>query len=122
MVLADTSIWVNHFRRGDPALAALLGEGAILVHPFVIGELACGRLHPRRDILEHLTGLPRTIVASDDEALAFIEAHSLMGSGLGYVDVHLLAAARLSDVRLWTSDAALRRSAERLGLGFHSAS
>jgi hypothetical protein len=122
VVLADTSIWVNHFRRGDPALAALLGEGAILVHPFVIGELACGRLHPRRDILEHLTGLPRTIVASDDEALAFIEAHSLMGSGLGYVDVHLLAAARLSDVRLWTSDAALRRSAERLGLGFHSAS
>ena len=116
MLLADTSIWVNHFRKGDGRLATRLTEGGVLIHPFVIGELACGRLKPRGEILEHLGGLPRAVTVSEEEALAFIEAHALMGSGLGYVDVHLLASARLSGVRLWTADSALLRVARRLDL------
>lgn len=119
MILADTSVWVGHLRRGDRHLADLLNRGEVLVHPFVIGELACGRLKPRTAILGHLRELPRAVAASDEEALSFIEAHSLMGSGLGYVDIHLLASARLSDVKLWTADRALRQVAQRLGLGFH---
>jgi predicted nucleic acid-binding protein len=119
MVLADTSVWVDHFRRGDKEMVALLNRGEVMVHPFVIGELACGRLNPRGEIIDHLSQLPRTVLASEEEALAFIEAHKLMGSGLGYVDVHLLASARLTDVRLWTKDSALRRVAQRLDLGFN---
>jgi predicted nucleic acid-binding protein len=95
----------------------LLDEGGVLVHPFVIGELACGNLKNRAEILSLLRALPLTAMAEQDEIMLFIETNGLMGRGLGYVDVHLLAAAVLSDVRLWTADKSLLKTCKDLGLG-----
>jgi predicted nucleic acid-binding protein len=120
VVLADTSVWVGHLRDGNPALARLLESGEILMHPMVVGELAMGKLDPRRDILDGLRHLPPAAVATDGEVLAFIETHRLAGTGLGLVDAHLLASARLSDSVLWTFDAVLRRMAHGLGVAFRS--
>ncbi|MEB3301073.1 MAG: type II toxin-antitoxin system VapC family toxin [Cyanobacteriota bacterium] len=116
MILVDTSVWVDHLRDGLPALAALLEEGQVLIHPWVIGELACGHLKRRREVLELLQGLPGAMVASDGEVLLLIERASLMGRGLGYVDIHLLASARLSHCRLWTKDRRLAGVTEEQGL------
>jgi len=118
MVLVDTSVWVDHFRAGLPRLAEILGRGEVLVHPLVIGELACGRMANRKEILTLLQALPQARSASHDEALRFIEDRRLMGQGLGYVDVHLLASALLSSCRLWTTDAALAEACAGLGLKF----
>ena len=116
-VLADTSVWVEHLRAGQQALAALLDENLVVVHPFVIGELACGNLRNRGALLALLGKLPRAAVATDEEALHFIESHRLMGRGIGYVDVHLLAsAALLGDGRLWTLDRRLAKVAAELKL------
>ena len=103
-------------RDGNPALARLLERGEILMHPMVVGELAMGKLDPRRDILDGLRHLPPAAVATDDEVLAFIETHRLAGTGLGYIDVHLLASARLGGTALWTFDSILQRAANRLGV------
>lgn len=101
MVLVDTSVWVDHLRSGDTALVALLEAREVLTHPFVIGELACGNLANRATIMALLDDLPGVTAAADEELLFFIERHSLMGCGIGYVDAHLLAAAALSgDTRL----------------------
>jgi predicted nucleic acid-binding protein len=116
VVLADTSVWVEHLRRGEPRLSALLDTGEVLCHPFVIGELACGNLRRRGEILELLAALPGLGKASDREILTFIERHRLQGQGLGLVDVHLLAACALAHRPLWTLDARLARAAARLGL------
>ena len=107
-------------RDGNPALSRLLERGEILMHPMVVGELAMGRLDPRRDILDGLRHLSPAAVATDDEVLAFIETHRLAGTGLGLVDAHLLASARLSNSTLWTFDAALKRMAYGLGVAFRS--
>ena len=104
MILVDTSVWVDHFRRGSAALVALLERGAVSTHPFVIGELACGHLRARRQILSMLAGLPAVVTLSHDEALHFLQARRLEGHGLGWIDVHLLAAAALADLPLWTLD------------------
>jgi predicted nucleic acid-binding protein len=120
-VLVDTSIWVDHLRRKDPHLAALLLEGRVACHRFVIGELACGNLANRAEILSLLKALPSTQRMDDEEALYFIERHGLMGLGVGIVDVHLLAAALLSRHPLWTSDKRLRNVAERLGSAYQPA-
>ena len=104
MILVDTSVWVEHLRRGLPRLATLLQEGEVLIHPCVIGELACGNLRNRQQVLELLQGLPAVTVASDAEVLQLIEREQLMGRGIGYVDTHLLASARLSHCSLWTQD------------------
>jgi len=104
LILVDTSVWVDHLRSGVPRLAELLQEGAVLIHPFVIGELACGNLRNRRQVLDLLHGLPAAKVASNSEVLVMIEQHQLMGCGIGYVDAHLLAAARLAGCPLWTQD------------------
>ncbi len=117
MILVDTSIWVSHLRHGDPRLADLLDEGGVLIHPFVIGELACGNLKNRAEILSLLRALPSTAIAEHEESMLFIEGNGLMGRGLGYVDVHLLAAAVLSGVRLWTNDKSLLKACTNLGLG-----
>lgn len=118
MILVDTSVWVDHLRRGVPALAALLEAGDVLLHPWIVGELACGTLRRRSEILDLLQKLPAAPVASHDEALAFIETHALMGRGIGYVDVHLLASARLHGAaQLWTRDARLAAAASDLGIG-----
>ena len=103
MILADTSVWVDHLRRSDTALRAALEANEICIHPMVIGELACGNLR-NRTILAHLQLLPQATVATHDEALAMIEQRKLMGRGVGFVDVHLLASAKLSNATLWTRD------------------
>jgi predicted nucleic acid-binding protein len=116
LILVDTSVWVDHFRRGDAGLAELLGHGKVLIHPFVIGEMACGNLPTRRATLDLLQHLPCAVVADTDEVLGFIERRSLHGKGIGYVDVHLLASTALTaDARLWTRDTRLRATAEALG-------
>ena len=116
MILVDTSIWVDHFRVADRQLAGLLLEEGVLCHPFVVGELACGALRRRREILGLLHDLPQAPVVDQQEVLAFVDAHALMGSGLGWVDVHLLASAALAGQRLWTRDRRLAQAARRLGV------
>lgn len=116
MILADTSVWVDHLRRDNVALRALLGEAAVSCHPFVIGELACGTLRNREAILDLLARLPSVPVAQHGEALAFVESRRLMGKGLGWIDVNLLASALLGGVELWTLDRALRAAAVSLGV------
>ena len=120
MILVDTSVWVDHLRANDPALAKALETGIVLTHPFVIGELACGNLKNRGELLALLQDLPASPVATDGEALAFIEARSLMGRGIGYIDVHLLASAALAgDTRLWTRDRRLADVAAGIQLAFN---
>lgn len=116
MVLADTSVWVDHLRQGDAILAALLEAGEISCHPFVAGELACGALRNRSEVLRLLLALPALPKLDDAEALAFIDRHRLMGTGLGLIDVHLLASCLLAGTTVWTRDATLSRAAEKLGV------
>jgi predicted nucleic acid-binding protein len=117
VILVDTSVWVDHLRVGDKALVELLDAGMVLAHPFVIGELSLGNLHQRRTILESISDLPQAVVATDAEVLHFIDRHLLFGRGIGYLDVHLLAAVRLTaGAALWTRDRRLHEIAERLGL------
>jgi hypothetical protein len=118
MVLVDTAIWVLHLKKGDADLKALLEDGEVLCHPFIIGELACGNLKNRGEILSLLKALPQAKVAGHDEVMEFIEIHSLAGAGLGYVDVHLLASALLSKSTLWTTDRSLSAAAKKLGIGY----
>jgi predicted nucleic acid-binding protein len=119
MILADTSVWVGHLRQSDAVLEVLLEEGRIVAHPVVIGELACGNLKNRAEILDMLQSLPAAPVASDAEALRFIEIHRLMGRGVCYLDVQLLASAALAHGgRIWTHDARMRAAAARLFLAF----
>jgi predicted nucleic acid-binding protein len=116
MVLADTSIWIEHFRHRAPTLAAHLAEGLVLMHPFISGELACGNLKNRAVILSDLNALPPSRLASNAEVLHLIEDRRLWGRGLGWVDAHLLASALLSNCRFWTLDVRLAKAAEELGL------
>ena len=118
MVLVDTSIWVAHLKKGNGHLKDLLEEEEVLCHPFVIGELACGYIKNRREILALLHTLPAAEAAEDEEILQFIESNRLMGAGIGLVDVHLLAAAVLSRTRLWTTDRSLRRASQRLRVAY----
>ena len=115
MMLADTSVWVDHLRRSDAALRAALEANEICIHPMVIGELACGNLR-NRPILVNLQLLPQATVATHDEALAMIEQHKFMGRGVEFVDVHLLASAKLSKATLWMRDKRLAVIAAELGL------
>ena len=98
VILVDTSVWIGHLRGREPALATELNAGRVLMHPFVLGELACGTLRNRRELLGLFRGLPASPVATDDEAMLYIERHSLMGRGIGWIDVHLLAATALAAV------------------------
>ena len=116
MILVDTSVWIDHFRATDEVLVALLSEGRVLTHPMVVGELALGNLHNRREVLGLLDRLPKAPVATDDEALLFIERRELMGRGIGYVDAHLLAATALAESGLlWTTDRRLLVRGKRTG-------
>lgn len=119
MILIDTSVWVDHLRRGNAQLITLLEDAKAATHPFVIGEIACGSLAKRQTVLALLQDLPMTTVADSDEVLAYIERHRLYGKGIGYVDVHLLAAVALTpDAALWTRDKRLRTAAESLRCAF----
>ena len=120
MILVDTSVWIDFLQKGNDKLAALLEADQVVCHPFVIGELACGNLRNRRNVLSLLNGLRRTALATHEETLQLIEKHELMGRGLGYIDVHLLAATLLeSPARLWTNDKRLRSVADSLRISYH---
>lgn len=117
MILVDTSIWVDHLRFGHPVLSRLLEDGQVLGHPWVVGEIALGSLQQRQHVLGLLKALPQAEVATAQEVAAFIERQRLYGLGIGYVDVQLLAAARLTEgSSLWTADKRLAAAAARLGL------
>ncbi len=117
-VLVDTSVWIAHFRKGEAHLVPLLGEEAVLCHPFVIGELACGNLKNRQEILSLLQSLPQAPQAENGEVLHFIEQNGLMGKGLGWVDVHLLSSVRLAEAQLWTLDKALHKASQEMKISF----
>ena len=116
MILVDTSVWVDHLRSRNAALVALLEDDQVLTHPFVIGELACGRMRDRRAILGLMYALPRATVARHGEVMAFVDARRLAGRGIGWIDAHLLAAAVLSRAHLLTLNRRLARVAGAVGL------
>ena len=118
MVLADTSVWIAHLRQKNIHLSALLDEAVVSVHPFIIGEIACGQLKNRREILSLLQALPEAPVVSPSELLHFIDKRDLAGSGIGLVDAHLLASSELMNVMLWTTDKPLQRVAAALDLAY----
>ena len=119
MILVDTSVWVDHLQRGSISLREALEREEVMTHPFVIGELSCGNLKDRREVLELLTELPSAVVADEAEVLEFIETRHLMGKGVGYIEVHLLASAILmEETRLWTRDKHLAEIATRMRLNF----
>ena len=119
MILVDTSVWIDHLRKGAPTLVAALEREEVLTHPFVLGEIACGTLENRTEVLDLLSELPSAPMATDHEALLFIGRRSLMGRGIGYIDVHLLASVTLAGAtRLWTRDKRLAAIAAKLRVGF----
>lgn len=117
MILVDTSVWIDHLHARISRLADLLEAGEVMTHAFIIGELACGTLKDRDEVLECLASLPAAVMATDEETLLFIGRHRLMGKGIGYIDAHLLASVRLTDdVGLWTRDKRLGEIARSLRL------
>ena len=118
MVLVDTSVWVAHLRDGTIGLEELLEEGDVVCHPFIVGELACGNLKNRSEVLSLLQALPVAVHAEHEEVIQFIENHRLMRKGLGYIDVHLLASANLMEVQLWTLDKRLKKVSSKMALAY----
>ncbi len=118
MILADNSVWIDHFRRPDPGLSKLLDADLIYSHPFVIGEVACGNLADRIGKLGLMSNLDCAPIADHEEIVEFIDEHMLMGRGIGYIDVQLLASAAMQAGRLWTRDRRLKDPAEGLGLSY----
>jgi predicted nucleic acid-binding protein len=117
VILVDSSVWIDHFRRANEILTDQLERQLVLIHPFVIGELAVGHLKSRDQLLRALGELDQVIVARDQEVMRFIEQERLFGRGLGYIDAHLLASVRLTpETLLWTRDKLLLAAAERLSL------
>ena len=122
MILVDTSVWIDHLRAGDERLAALLQDGSVLGHPFVLGEIALGDLRARSRVIGALQELPQAVMASANEVLHLIGVEPLFGQDIGYVDAHLVAAVRLTaGALLWTRDARLRRIARDLDLDWQGA-
>ena len=118
MVITDTSIWVTHLRQGSRQLEKLLIDAEVMCHPFIIGELACGNLKNRNEIISLLQSLPMAPTIEFDEFIFFIERNQLMGIGIGFVDVHLLASAQLTGTPLWTADKRLKSAATKLDLAY----
>ena len=119
MILVDTSVWVDHFRKGVSGLERLLNEGEVVTHPFIIGELACGSLRNREEILRLFKELPLLPVLELDEYLHFIDHNRITRFGVGFVDIHLIASVRLSSDFLWTFDKKLTMLAKKIKLAFH---
>ncbi len=116
MILVDTSVWVQHLRTGSERLRSLLDDEQVFSHPFVMGALACGTMRNRQEVLDLLKALPQARVVEHEEILQFLEGHHLYGSGLGWVDAHLLASTVLTGCALWTLDRPLRRAAFALNI------
>lgn len=116
MILVDTSVWIDHLRRGDATLSHLLTDGRVLGHSAVIGEVGLGSLVNRQQVLALLANLPQAVQATHAEVMAYIDAQALFGTGIGYVDAHLLASTALTTgSSLWTRDKKLRAAAATLG-------
>lgn len=116
LVLVDTSVWVDHLRRGESLLQDFLSTGQVATHPSIIGELACGNLANRKEILKLLSALPVVLVATTEEVMHLIELQKLHGKGLGWIDMNLLASARISRTPLWTRDRRLAAVAKQIGV------
>jgi predicted nucleic acid-binding protein len=116
MILVDTSVWIDHFRAGGSKLGDLLSQTLVMVHPFVMGELACGNLKARARILSDLEALPSAVSATHEEVMRLVEARKLWGLGMGWIDAHLLASALLSNCPLWTLDGKLVQAAAAAGV------
>jgi predicted nucleic acid-binding protein len=116
LILVDTSVWIDHLRRGDKGLTALLVDGRVLGHPAVVGEIGLGSLANRQEVLGLMSNLPQAVQATHAEVMSYVEAHALHEQGIGYVDAHLLASAALTPgSSLWTRDKRLRTAAATLG-------
>jgi len=118
VVLVDTSVWMDHFRKASGKLSSLLEAEEVAIHAFVLGELACGNLRNRKEIIALLHALPKAPTVEEDELLLFIEGHRLMGRGIGLMDVHILASCCIGSFQLWTKDKRLRVVAEEMNIGF----
>ena len=116
MILVDTSVWIEHLRVGSDRLRSLLLDEQVLCHPFVVGELACGTMRNRREILAMLRALPEARPAEDEDVLSLLETQHLYGRGIGWVDAHLLVSTLLTGCVLWTFDKPLRRAATALNV------
>ncbi len=117
MILTDASVWIDHLRNGNALLEQRLDEEAIITHAFVMGELALGSVRPGHKVLQILQDLESAVVATHDEVMQMVVSHGLSGSGMGWVDAHLLASTLLTeDARLWTIDSRFHQVAERLGV------
>ena len=116
MILVDTSVWIEHLRAGSDRLKSLLFDQQVLCHPFVIGELACGTLQKRGEILTMLKALPEAHLLEHEEVMSFLEARHLYGRGIGWVDAHLLASTLLTGCVIWTFDKPLRSAALALNV------
>ena len=119
MILVDTSIWIDHLRKGNREMSSLLGDLQVLTHPFVTGELACGNIKNRKAILQLLGELPEAVIGQHTEVMQLLEWQTLMGRGIGWIDVHLLTSSLLSGVPLWTCDRKLRSMAAALGVLYY---
>ena len=116
MILVDTSVWVNHLRVSDPLLGSLLAQNRVVVHPWIVGEIACGSFVKRSAVVESLQSLPQLGPASEEEVLFFVEKHHAFGKGIGYVDAHLLTSAVIDNCKIWTTDKRMALIATQLNL------
>lgn len=117
MILADTSVWIDHLRGREAGLAPLLQAGRVLMHPAVLGEIALGTLRQRDIVLRAVAGLPQAVIAMDAEVMLLVDRHALHGQGIGWVDAQLLASVLLTpEARLWTVDRRLAGVADRVGV------
>lgn len=117
-ILVDTSVWIKHLREGDPDLIRLLEQGLVACHPFIIGEIACGDIRNRYEIISLLNDLPSTDILDHSDIMEFIENRKIMNKGIGYIDVHLLGSALVSETPLWTFDKALKKIAIQLSIEY----
>ena len=118
LILVDTSVWIKHLREGDQNLTRLLEQGLVASHPFIIGEIACGDIKNRYEIISLINDLPSTDVLDHSDIMEFIENRKIMNKGIGYIDVHLLGSVLVSDTRIWTFDKALKKMAFQLSVGY----
>lgn len=118
LILVDSSVWIDHVRSPLAALSALLAAQKVVQHPFVTGEVALGSIANREEIVTMLASLPQAEAVGEQDFLRFIEGHQIFGMGLGFVDSHLLASARLLNAPVWSTDKRLARQADRLGLAY----
>ena len=118
MILVDTSVWIDHFHHSDEGLKELLLSNQVCIHPFILGELCCGNISNRKEVLSLLRTLKSIDLVLDEEAFMLIEERKLFGKGLGFIDIHLLASALIHHVPIWTRDQSLKRIAGELGVDY----